>query len=268
MSRKVEFELTFLNEYTCSAYLDDALTVVYEDDYLVAVDKPAGLLVHRSKIDQHESRFLLQMLRDQIGVHVFPVHRLDKPTSGVIVFAKSPTTAALLQEQLNSERGAAGAVKEYVLVCRGYSPLKGLVDHPLKPINDFKGRGAKQPTDRPAQAAVTSFERLHTIELEVAIDKYPCSRYSLVKARLITGRKHQLRRHFKHLSHPIIGCPKYGKSAHNRYFAEALAAPRLLLHSHRLALTHPVTLEALEIKAHVSGTFAQVLRRFQWDVAE
>lgn len=268
MSRKVEFELTFLNARTCTAHLEDALTIVYEDEYLVAVDKPAGLLVHRSKIDQHESRFLLQMLRDQIGVHIFPVHRLDKPTSGVIVFAKSPTAAALLQEQLNGDRGVCGAVKEYILICRGYSPLEGVVDHPLKPINDFKTRGAQPATDKPAQAAVTGFERLHTIELEVAIDKYPCSRYSLVKARLVTGRKHQLRRHFKHLSHPIIGCPKYGKSAHNRYFAEVLAAPRLLLHSYRLALIHPVTFEALEIKAPLSGSFAQVLRRFRWGLAE
>lgn len=243
---------------------NDALTLLYEDQYIVAVDKPPGLLVHRSNIDRHESRFLLQLLRDQIGAHVFPVHRLDKPTSGVIVFAKTPTVAALLQAQLAIERSSGGAVKEYLLVCRGYSPLAGVVDHPLKPINDFKRKRGQPLLDKPAQSAVTSFERLHTVELDAAIDKYPCSRYSLVKVNLVTGRKHQIRRHFKHLSHPIIGCPKYGKSAHNHYFAEVLGTPRLLLHASRLAFTHPVLQKAVEIRAPLSGSFELLLQRFSW----
>lgn len=247
---------------------NDTLTILYEDQYLVAVDKPPGLLVHRSNIDRHESRFLLQLLRDQIGTHVFPVHRLDKPTSGVIVFAKTPTMAACLQEQLANRRDTGGARKEYLLVCRGYSPLLGVIDHPLKPITDFKSKGNKITRDKPAQDAVTEFERLHTIELNTAIDKYPCSRYSLVKVNLVTGRKHQIRRHFKHLSHPIIGCPKYGKSAHNHYFAEVLAVPRLLLHAYRLTFQHPATAHNIDITAPPSGSFDTLLQRFQWTLAE
>lgn len=245
---------------------NDALTLLYEDQHIVAVDKPPGLLVHRSNIDRHESRFLLQLLRDQIGTHIFPVHRLDKPTSGVIVFAKRPTVAASLQAQLAGERESGGAVKEYLLICRGYSPSAGIIDHPLKPINDFKSKRGRPAIDKPAQSAVTAFKRLHTVELDVVIDKYPCSRYSLVKANLVTGRKHQIRRHFKHLSHPIIGCPKYGKSVHNHFFAEVLGASRLLLHASRLAFTHPVLQKTVEIRAPLSGAFALLLQRFSWDL--
>jgi tRNA pseudouridine65 synthase len=240
------------------------LTILYEDDNLVAVDKPAGLLVHRSNIDKHETQFLLQRLRDQIGVHLFPIHRLDKSTSGVIIFAKSPSIAAQLQEQIAGEKDNPSAVKEYLLVCRGYTPLTGIIDHPLKPINDFKHRGAAIAASKPAQSAVTEFTRLHTIELPVAIDKYPASRYSLVKANLITGRKHQIRRHFKHISHPIIGCPKYGKSMHNRYFAETLGAPRLLLHAYRLQFQHPLNGQITEIVAPLTGCFADLIRHFEW----
>lgn len=250
-----------------------SLNILYQDEYLVAVDKPAGLLVHRSSIDKHETQFLLQLLRDQIGAHVFPVQRLDKPTSGVIVFAKTPSIAAKLQSALdtNLRAGAAdagSAQKQYLLVCRGYTPLASVIDHPLKPINEFKTKTNSKTLPKLAQPAVTQFTRLHTIELDVAIDRYACSRYSLVSAQLLSGRKHQLRRHFKHISHPIIGCPKYGKSVHNRYFADVLGVSRLLLHAHRLRFMHPLTQQNLVIEAVPSGDFAALLKRFQWSLSE
>lgn len=245
------------------------LNLLFEDEHFVAVDKPAGLLVHRSNVDKHETHFLLQQLRDQIGTHVFPVHRLDKPTSGVIVFAKSPSAAALLQAQMTAERDdATRAHKQYLLVCRGYVPLTGMIDHDLNPIDPFKSKRNKTLASRPAQAAQTAFTRLFTVELDAAVDKYPSSRYSLVSAELITGRKHQLRRHFKHLAHPIIGCPKYGKSSHNRYFADVLGVPRLLLHAYRLSFEHPLTQQMVDIVAPPSGTFATVLERFNWTLKE
>lgn len=244
---------------------EDPLTILFEDDHLVAVDKPEGLLVHRSHIDRHETTFLLQRLRDQIGQRIYPVQRLDKPTSGVIVFAKHSTVAAALQQQINHTDSEVGARKTYLLVCRGFPLESGRIDHALKPINDFKGRPVK--TEPQAKSAITDFQRLHTIELPVTVDKYPQSRYALVQARLLTGRKHQLRRHFKHISHPIIGCPKYGKSSHNRYFADQLGVARLLLHSYELCLTHPVTAAALRIQAPPSGSFAQLLQIFQWPLA-
>lgn len=244
------------------------LKILYQDDYIVAVDKPAGLLVHRSAIDKHETRFLLQLLRDQIGCHIFPVQRLDKPTSGVIVFAKSPSIAALLQEQLTLERTTGDVKKEYLLICRGFCEERGMIDHPLKPINDFKKKSSAPAPEKPAQAAVTEYQRLHTIELANQVDKYASSRYSLVKANLLTGRKHQLRRHFKHLSHPIIGCPKYGKSTHNRYFSTSLGVSRLLLHAYRLRFYHPMLSETIEIRAPVTGEFVHLFKYFQWPLLE
>ena len=237
-----------------------ALNILYEDDSLVAVCKPEGLLVHKSNIDKHETVFLLQQLRDQIGCYIYPVHRLDKPTSGVIIFAKSPEVAAAIKLQMENNC----AIKEYLLLCRGYCPESGRIDHPLKPIVDFKNKRGKAQAQKPAQEAVTDFERLATIEITAAIDKYPTSRFSLVKARLQTGRKHQIRRHFKHLSHPIIGCPKYGKSKYNHYFAQHFGAGRLLLHAYRLVLEHPVTGEKLVFCAHLEGAFLSVVERFGW----
>ena len=239
---------------------EDPLKILYQDDHLVAVHKPEGLLVHKSNIDKYETRFLLQTLRDQIGEHLYPIHRLDKPSSGVIVFGLSSAIAANIQAQMESNK----ASKEYLLVCRGYCPESGRIDHPLKPIDDFKSKRDKPKEPKPAQDATTEFKRLNTIELDVAIDKYPASRYSFVLARLLTGRKHQIRRHFKHISHPLIGCPKYGKSTHNRYFSNELNVPRLLLHSYRMTLEHPVTCQPLTLCSEPSGAFRNLLERFNW----
>ncbi|HEY7774874.1 MAG TPA: pseudouridine synthase [Marinagarivorans sp.] len=242
-----------------------ALDILYQDDALVAVHKPEGLLVHKSNIDKHETQFLLQRLRDQIGCFLYPVHRLDKPTSGVIVFAKSSAIAALIKRQMEENT----ASKDYLLICRGFCPEQGVIDHDLKPIDDFKRKrgkplSANPRADKPGQKAITHFKRLNTAEVAARIDRYPTSRFSLVKARLITGRKHQLRRHFKHLSHPIIGCPKYGKSNYNHYFANHYEAGRLLLHAYQLALDHPVTGQRIVVSAPLVGSFKTVVERLGW----
>ena len=243
--------------------MNNPLDILYQDEHLVAAYRPEGLLVHKSNVDPHETRFLLQELRDQLGVYLYPIHRLDKPTSGLILFALSSEVAAAVQKQMEENNCS----KEYLLICRGYTAENGIINHPLKPIDDFKSKRKKndKPIEaKPAKDAITLFERLDTIELPVAVDRYPQSRYSFVKARILTGRKHQIRRHFKHLSHPIIGCPKYGKSVHNRYFAEQLGAPRLLLHSYRMTLTHPVTDAPLDITAAPSGSFKALMQDFNW----
>ncbi len=237
----------------------EPLTILYQSEALVAVHKPAGMLVHRSNIDAGETRFLLQELRNQLGQHIYPVHRLDKPTSGLIVFALTPQYAANIQAQMEENH----ATKEYLLVCRGHCDESGEIDYPLRPIDDFRRKG-KAKVDKPAQAATTRYRRLATVELPVYVDRYPTSRYSLVCAQLLTGRKHQIRRHFKHISHPIIGCPKYGKSVHNRYFAEELAAPRLLLHAWRMTLDCPLSSERLDICAPLEGSFESVVKRLGW----
>ncbi|MBY6210817.1 pseudouridylate synthase [Microbulbifer agarilyticus] len=236
--------------------------LIFEDDHLIAAYKPEGWLVHRSDIDKHEDRILLQYLRDLVGQHLYPVHRLDKPTSGVIVFGKSGDAAAKLQAQLDSDT----SVKQYLAVCRGFCPEQGVIDHPLPPVADFKHQRKRPKSELPRQKAITHFRRVDTVELPFAVDRYPSSRYSLVQVELVTGRRHQIRRHFKHLSHPLIGCPKYGKSTHNRFFAEQLHCARLLLHAYRLSIQHPVLAEKLELVAAPRGCFMSLIDQFGWQL--
>jgi tRNA pseudouridine65 synthase len=239
--------------------MDERLEILYRDAWLVAVNKPSGLLVHRSWIDKDETRFALQMVRDQIGQYVYPVHRLDKPTSGVLLFALDSETAKRIGEAFE-----AGEVhKEYLAVVRGYTDEAGCIDYPLKEILD-KMTDAKARRDKPAQEAVTAYERLATVELPLPVGRYETARYSLVKLRPETGRKHQLRRHMKHLLHPIIGDTKYGRTEHNNLFREHLECRRLLLASTAMELTHPVTGEPLRINASPGEAFEAILRRFGW----
>ncbi len=234
----------------------ETLEILYQDEHLIAVNKPSGLLVHRSMIDRHETRFALQIVRDQIGQYVYPVHRLDKPTSGVLVLALSSEVARLMGRQFQN----TGAVqKRYLAVVRGITPETGIIDHPLKEKLD-KIADKKARTDKPAQEAITEYRRLATVELPVQIDRYPTSRYSLVEARPKTGRKHQIRRHMKHIAHPIIGDAKHGKGNHNRYFAEHLSADRLLLHCQEMSFQHPITGEQLVLNAERDEVFARLIK--------
>ncbi|WP_461538037.1 tRNA pseudouridine(65) synthase TruC [Spongorhabdus nitratireducens] len=238
----------------------ETLPVLFQDDYLIAINKPSGLLVHRSMIDRNETRFALQLVRDQIGQRVYPVHRLDKPTSGVLLFALSSDIARTVSEQFSN-----GSVsKTYLAIVRGYAPEKGTIDHALKEkLDKMTDRKARQ--DKPAQPAVTDYRTLARVELPLQIDRYPCSRYSLVEACPRTGRKHQIRRHMKHIAHPIIGDAKHGKGNHNRYFAEHFDADRLLLACTKMSLQHPVTGSPLTLNAPLDDVFLSLLDRFGWN---
>lgn len=234
--------------------------ILYQDEHLVVIDKPAGMLVHRSNIDRQENLFVLQELRNQLERRVYSVHRLDKPTSGILIFGLDSDSAALLSEQFAQRE----VLKRYWMLCRGYVPEAGEIDHALVPHDDFKSRNkrqGKEVTAKPAQEAVTRYKTLATVEIPVLIDKYPASRYSLVAAEPKTGRKHQLRRHFKHISHPIIGDPRYGKGTHNRYFAEHMGCARLLLHAQYLGFKHPVSRQLVEIECMPKGIFSEVLQK-------
>ena len=236
-----------------------ALPILYHDTDLVAIDKPANLLVHRSEIDRHETRFAVQLLRDQIGQKVWPAHRLDRGTSGVLLFALSPQVAAAVGEQF-----ASGSVsKRYLAVVRGHPAESGSIDHPLsRQRDDYEFQGER--SSQAAQPALTHFRRLATTEIPVAIERYPHSRYALLELTPVTGRKHQIRRHLKHIAHPIIGDSTYGRGRHNRYFAEHLGCHRLLLACSALRLQHPVTQEQLALRAPLSGELATLLERFGW----
>lgn len=231
----------------------EVLPLLYLDDWLVAVNKPAGLLVHRSPVDRHERRFALQLLRDQLGGRVYPVHRLDKPTSGALVFARDPAVARSLALQFEDRL----VDKRYVAVVRGWPDEQGLIDYPLDTVRDDRVVTATTA----AKPALTRFRRLATAELPRRVDRYPTSRYALLELSPQTGRRHQLRRHLAHISHPIIGDTTYGKSGHNRLFAELFGSRRLLLACTRLAIQHPVTASLLAIEAPLSADFCSVLRQ-------
>ncbi|MCC5824893.1 tRNA pseudouridine(65) synthase TruC [Alkalimonas sp.] len=234
------------------------LTILYQDEWLVAVDKPAGMLVHRSFLDKHESRFVMQTLRDQLGQHVFPVHRLDRPTSGVLLFALSSEIARLLSEQNASQHWHKG----YLAIVRGYLVQGGTLDYPLKEQQD-KIADKFSSSDKEAQAAVTDYLPLAQVELPIPVSRYPAARYSLVALSPRTGRKHQLRRHLAHLRHPIIGDTSHGDGKHNRLFREHLDCARLLLLAKQLILTHPISGTRLCIEASLTE-WQPILQQLGW----
>lgn len=205
------------------------LSVLWQDDHLVVVHKPAGWLVHRTGLDAHECRIVLQVLRDQLGRHVYPVHRLDKGTSGVLLMALSPEVARALSDQFEHRQ----AHKRYVAMVRGWPPERWRVEHPLRPDD--------APPQVPLQDAQTDFMTLARWSLPVPVDRYPTTRVALVLAEPHTGRRHQIRRHLKHVAHPIIGDANHGKGAHNRWWAQHLGMQRLWLHAASLSLVHPVS---------------------------
>lgn len=240
-----------------AASIAAVLTILYRDEHLIAIDKPAGLLVHRSDLDRHETRFAVQLLRDQIGRRVQPVHRLDRGTSGVLLFAFDAGTTRELSRQF--EHDEVG--KTYLAVVRGWPPEAGIIDHPLSRQHDDYGRTLP---DAEAQPAVTRYRRLATVELPFAVDRYPTSRYALVELQPLSGRRHQLRRHMKHIAHPIVGDATHGKGRHNRFFAQHFGCGRLLLACVELAFRHPATGERIAIRAGVGETFATLGRHLGW----
>lgn len=240
----------------------ETLPILYQDELLVAVNKPSGLLVHRSMIDRRETRFAMKILRDQLGRWVYPIHRLDKPTSGILLFALDPDTARLMGALFESK--AIG--KRYLAVVRGYTEEAGVIDYPLKEQLDRIGdRDADK--NKAAQAAVTEYRRLATVELPYRVDRYPTSRYSLVELTPRTGRKHQLRRHLKHIAHPIVGDTTHGKSVHNRLFQKKFGSERLLLSATEMRFTHPLTGLDMLISAPLDVDFSRLMRKLGWNSA-
>jgi tRNA pseudouridine65 synthase len=239
--------------------LPETLDIIYRDEHIIAIDKPSGLLVHRSEIDRHETRFAIQILRDQIGQWVWAAHRLDRGTSGVLLLALSVEMASILGKQFE-----AGTVeKKYLAVVRGHPPESGEIDHPLSRQRDDREWKGERSSDE-AQPALTRYRRLACIELPVAVDRYPSSRYALVEAEPLTGRRHQIRRHLKHIAHPIIGDATHGKGIHNRFFAETFSCPRMLLACTSLTFNHPASSERIQVKTPVSGSFAATLAQLGW----
>lgn len=237
----------------------NTLAILYQDEHFIAVNKPGGLLVHRSEVDRRETRFAMQIVRDQIGQRVFPVHRLDKPTSGVLLFALHSEAACKIMGLFQSNK----VIKSYTAVVRGYADEQGHIDHPLQEEPD-KMTDRKAHRNKPAQAAVTGYRRLDRVELPFPVGRYSTTRYSLLSVTPHTGRKHQIRRHMKHIFHPVVGDTTHGDGRHNAFFREQFDCHSLLLAATGLALPHPYSGEPMSITAMPDGAFMDIMARFNW----
>jgi len=224
------------------------LEIVYQDDHLIAINKPHGLLVHRSSIATDAKEFALQLLRDQIGKYVSPVHRLDRKTGGLLLFAFNKEVEIAMHQQFQN----AAVKKKYLAIVRGYAPDSHEIDYPLAKENGNM------------QEAFTAFVTLKRAELNIPLGQHPTSRYSLVEATPTTGRMHQLRRHFAHIFYPIIGDRKHGCNKQNRFFKEQWEMTTMLLHASELEFTHPVTNEQIHLKAPLNDEFNRVMELMNW----
>lgn len=218
------------------------LEIVYQDNDLIAINKPHGLLVHRSKLANDAKEFALQLLRDQVGKQVNPVHRLDRKTGGVLLFAFSKEVEIEMQKQF--QEGLVN--KKYLAIVRGFTPDEMEIDYPLAKENGT------------LQDAFTFFKTLQRAEIPVQFGKHPTGRYSLVEANPKTGRMHQLRKHFAHIFHPIIGDRPHGCNKQNRYFKEHYQMNTMLLHASSLVFAHPVSAEPVHITANVQPEFERI----------
>ncbi len=219
------------------------LEIIYRDDHLVAINKPHGLLVHRSFIASDASEFAVQLLRDQIGQTVYPVHRLDRKTGGVLLFALSAEVNSAMQQQFQERK----VEKTYFAIVRGFPQESGEIDYPLKKENGEM------------QDAVTAFETLAKAEIPLPSGKHVTSRYALVKLTPHTGRFHQLRKHMAHIFHPIIGDRPHGCNKQNKLWKEKFGMTTMLLHAGEVQFEHPVSGEKMSIKAGLHREFQRVL---------
>ncbi|HZY36908.1 MAG TPA: pseudouridine synthase [Mucilaginibacter sp.] len=222
--------------------------ILHQDDHLVAINKPHGLLVHRSPIASDASEFALQLLRDQLNRRVFPAHRLDRKTGGVLLFALSKDVEKLMQRQFSDNLVA----KKYLAIVRGYVEDAGEIDYPLR-----KENGALQD-------AFTRYKTLGRAELNIPLGAHPTSRYSLVEANPATGRMHQLRKHFSHIFHPIIGDRTHGCNKQNKLFKERWQLDTMLLHASQLSFQHPVTKAQIQIEAPLHAEYLRMMAVMGW----
>lgn len=219
------------------------LEILFEDEELIAINKPHGLLVHRSSIAADTSEFALQILRDQIGKTVYPAHRLDRKTAGVLLFSLNKEMDSCIQTAFSQNL----IKKEYLAVVRGHTIPDGVIDYPLKKENGT------------IQDALTNYTTLALTEIDLPFGNFQTSRYSLVLARPQTGRMHQIRKHFAHIFHPIIGDRPHGCNKQNKLWKETFQHDTMLLHAKSLEFQHPKTKENILIQANVQPEFQRAL---------
>ena len=239
-------------------FTPEDMDILYQDDHLVVIHKPSGLQVHRSPSDPpDEGPAALQLLRDRLDQYVYPCHRLDRPTSGILVFALDKETS----RELNLAFERREVEKTYLAIARGWpTPEAGTIDHPLKP----KGKNFSEKPGSPAKPATTRYETLATIELDLPVGPYSTARYSFLSLEPETGRLHQIRRHLKHIDHPILGDSRYGDGAHNLAMRDAYAIRRLQLASVRMSFQHPIHTTRITISCPLADDMTQIVSRFNW----
>lgn len=228
------------------------ISVSYQDAYCCVVNKPNDMLVHHAKFARNnaDETSLLQHLENQLGHPVYPVHRLDRPTSGLLLLATQKEYVAAFQQLFTSQ----DLVKQYFAVVRGFAPAQLTIDSPVK------GKDAKEYKD-----ALTLMETLNTVTLPIAVHPYETSRYSLVSLLPKTGRMHQLRIHMKKIAHPIIGDGKYGDYRHDAMYREQWGWHQLFLHAGKLEFTHPFTQEKLSLVGEFPQQWLTLFDIFGWE---
>lgn len=228
------------------------LSVIYEDEFVICVNKPNNCVVHHAYHSRNvaEELSLLQRIENQCDLKVYPIHRLDRKTSGIILLAKKKEFVATFQELFTKNE----IQKTYFGVVRGFAPEFKEIDSPVK------GRDANVHKD-----AFTTLKTLQTIALNIPVKPYDSSRYSLVKLTPKTGRMHQLRIHCNKISHPLLGDPKYGDKNHNTMFAENFGWDTLFLHAGKLEFKHPISNENLSLSASFSKNWLEAFEKFSWN---
>ena len=240
------------------------LTILYQDDYLVAVNKPAGLFVHRSFMDKDEIYFALQLVRDKIGRYVYPIHRLDRPTSGVLLFALTKEVARIMSDSFALNTVDSKTIqKTYYALTRGHLESNDYIDYPLKEKLDKIGDKYANK-DKAAQEAQTYYQSVKLATLPIALGKYDSVRYSLIKLLPVTGRRHQLRRHLAHLRYPIIGDINYGDNKQNPFFHSYFGFKRLMLIAKELEFLHPITQQCITISVPFDQQWQAVFQKLNW----
>lgn len=220
-----------------------ALRILHEEERFVAIDKPPGFQVHTPEDPKHrvsDRKNCMKLLRNQLGKYVYPVHRLDGATSGIVLFALDAEMASLLGAIFRERR----VKKTYIALARGFTAENGEIDRPLG--------------DAPA---LTRYDRIATLEIPEAVGRYASARSSLLRIEPVTGRMHQIRRHLASSSHPLIGDTVYGDGKHNRFFKETLGIPGLLLRARSLSFPHPFSQEVVTIDAPWGGRWQKVFDR-------
>lgn len=225
------------------------LPILYQDDDIVVINKPNGMLVHRSSIALDAIENVLYLLRDQIDQYLYPVHRLDRKTSGILLFALNKSSASLMKSLFTDH----GIQKTYHAIVRGYFPYEEIeLNYTL--TND---RGKEQE-------ALTTFRLMQKTEISVPFGKHDTSRYSLVEAMPHTGRMHQIRKHLAHMMYPIIGDRPYGCNKQNKLFKEKWDMTAMLLHAYTISFIHPINQKTIFIKADYPSEYLRMLGVLQF----